>query len=81
MSLRLDDPIAEIDSELPEDPTEPGEMDPADRLDEVASILARGIIRLHGRVLPETTPTEGHRDCSPIGLELSATPRPDGVAG
>ncbi len=39
MSLRLD-------------PVDPTDMEPEDRLDEIASILARGILRLHGRVPP-----------------------------
>jgi hypothetical protein len=34
------------------DPTDPADMTPEQRLDEVASMLARGILRLHGRILP-----------------------------
>jgi len=37
MSLRLD-------------PTDPADMIHEDRLDEIASIFARGILRLHGRI-------------------------------
>jgi hypothetical protein len=81
MSLRLDDPNAGIEAPLPDDPTEPADMGPADRLDEIASILARGILRLHGRVLPEHSPTAGHQDRPPLDLELAAPSRPDGVAG
>jgi hypothetical protein len=81
MSLRLDDRDAQPDSDLPDDPTEPIDMDPSDRLDEIAGILARGILRLHGRVLPEYAPTGEHPDCPPFGLELSAPSRPDGLAG
>ncbi|GIK17884.1 MAG: hypothetical protein AMXMBFR77_24010 [Phycisphaerales bacterium] len=66
------------------DPTDPADMSPDERMDEVGSILARGILRLHGRVRPHLGPAdppqnlpESSRTC----LELSAGPRPDGVAG
>ncbi|MBL9120361.1 MAG: hypothetical protein JNL80_10660 [Phycisphaerae bacterium] len=36
------------------EPTDPADMTPEQRLDEVASMLARGILRLHGRILPDT---------------------------
>jgi len=60
------------------DPTEPADMTADERLDEVACILARGILRLHGRIVPDI---ENLPDSSPTRLELSALPRPDGVAG
>lgn len=68
MSLRLD-------------PAEPAHMEPEDRLDEIASIFARGILRLHGRVLADIPPPQNLEESSPTCLEPSAPPRPDGVAG
>jgi len=68
MSLRLD-------------PTEPADMTADERLDEVASIFARGILRLHGRIVPDSPDIENLPDSSPTCLELAAPPRPDGVAG
>lgn len=68
MSLRLD-------------PTEPADMTPDDRLEEIASIFARGILRLHGRALTDTSDIENLPDSSRTCLELSAGRRPDGVAG
>jgi hypothetical protein len=63
------------------DPTDPADMTPEQRLDEVASIFARGILRLHGRVLPHSGPVENLPESSATCLELSAPTRPDGVAG
>lgn len=40
------------------DPTDPEDMTPEERLEESASIFARGILRLHGRILPDTTDIE-----------------------
>jgi hypothetical protein len=68
MSLRLD-------------PTDPADMTANERLDEVASIFACGILRLHGRVLPDVPDAENLADSLPTCLELSTGPRPDGVAG
>lgn len=63
------------------DPTDPADMTADQRLDEVASILARGILRLHGRVLPDNPNIKNLLDSSRTCLELSAGPRSDGVAG
>lgn len=63
------------------DPTDPADMSPEDRMDEVASILARGILRLHGRVPAHFGPVEILPESSATCLELLAHPRPDGVAG
>jgi len=63
------------------DPTDPADMTADERLDEIASIFARGILRLHGRVVPDSPDIENLPDSSPTCLELSALPRPDGVAG
>jgi len=68
MSLRLD-------------PAEPTDMEPECRLDAIASIFARGILRLHGRVRADIPPPQNLEESSPTCLELSAHPRPDGVAG
>jgi len=62
-------------------PTDPADMTPEERLEEIASIFARGILRLHGRVVPDSPGIENLPDSSPTCLELSALPRPDGVAG
>jgi len=63
------------------DPTDPADMSPEQRLDEVANILARGILRLHGRVPAHLGPAENLPETSATCLELLALPRPDGVAG
>ena len=62
-------------------PAEPADMTPDDRLDEIASIFARAILRLHGRVRADIPPPQNLEESSPTCLELSALPRPDGVAG
>jgi len=69
MSLRLD-PTAE-----------PADMEPDDRLDELASIFARGILRLHGRPQANISAPQNLEDSSSTCLELSAPPCRDGVAG
>lgn len=63
------------------DPMDPADMSPEERLDEVASILARGILRLHGRVPGHPGSAENLSESSATCLELPPTPRPDGVAG
>lgn len=63
------------------DPTDPADMTAEQRLDEVASIFARGILRLHGRVLPDTSDIENLPESSTTCLELPAPSRPDGVVG
>jgi hypothetical protein len=60
---------------------DPTDMTAEQRLDEVASIFARGILRLHGRVPAHFAPVENLPESSATCLELSAPPRPDGVAG
>lgn len=69
---------------LRHDPTDPADMSPEDRMDEVASILARGILRLHGRVSVSAAPAAAPQnlpESSTTCLELSAPSRPDGVVG
>jgi len=63
------------------DPTDPEDMSPDERLEEMASIFARGILRLHRRILPDLAHAENLPESSPTCLELSAPSRPDGVAG
>ena len=63
------------------DPTDPADMTPEQRLDEVASLLARGILRSHGRVPPHLGPVENLLEFSATCLELAPPSRPDGVAG
>ena len=63
------------------DPAEPTDMEPDHRLDEIASIFARAILRLHGRIRADIPPPQNLEESSPTCLELSARPRPDGVAG
>lgn len=63
------------------DPTDPAEMTAEDRLDEIAVILARGLLRLHGRVLSQNLDIEKQPDSWRTCLEPSTHARPDGVAG
>lgn len=63
------------------DPTDPADMTAEQRLDEVASILARGILRLHGRVPEHSEPAENLPESSATCLELTAPSRPDGATG
>ena len=66
------------------DPTEPADMTADDRLDEIASIFARGTLRLHGRIPAHpapAAPTQNLPESLPTCLELAAPPRPNGVAG
>jgi len=59
---------------------EPADMEPEGRLEEIASIFARGILRLHGRVRADIPPPQNPEESSATCLELSASPRPDGSA-
>jgi len=68
MSLRLD-------------PTDPENMTPEGRRDELASIFARGILRLRGRDLPHGSTGRRAEESSRTCLDLSATPRPCVDAG
>lgn len=63
------------------DPTDPADMTAEERLEEIASIFARGVLRLHGRSIPGDCLTENLPDSSPACLELAAPSRPDGAAG
>lgn len=63
------------------DPTEPADMSPDERLDEIGSILARGILRLHGRVTGHPAPVQNLPESSTTCLELSPPFCPDGVVG
>ena len=68
MSLRLDH-------------DDPDAMSSAERHDEVASILARGILRLHGRIVGDIGELENLHESAPTCLDLCATSRPDRPAG
>ncbi len=68
MSLRLDH-------------DDPDAMSPAERRDEVASILARGILRLHGRIVGDFDDPENLAESAPTCLDLCATSRPDRPTG
>jgi len=50
------------------DPTDPADMSPEERMDEVANILARGILRLHGRVPGHPAPSRICRNPRQHGL-------------
>ena len=63
------------------DPIDPADVSADERLDEIGSILARGVLRLHGRVQGHPGPNESLPESSATCLELSLPPRPDGVAG
>lgn len=63
------------------EPTDPEDMTPEQRLDEVAGIFARGILRLHGRVPAHPDPAENLPESSATCLELAARSRPDGATG
>jgi len=52
------------------DPTEPENMTPDERRDALASILACGILRLHGRVLPHVQATPGPPESPKASLDL-----------
>lgn len=56
-------------------------MSPAERRDEVASILARGVLRLHGRIAGDSDEQPNLEECPPTCLDLCATPRPDPTVG
>lgn len=68
MSLRLDHDY-------------PDRMSPADRRDEVASILARGIMRLHGRVVGDFGEPQDLAEDASTCLDLPSGLRPDRPAG
>jgi hypothetical protein len=68
MSLRLD-------------PADPESMSPAERRDEVASILARGVLRLHGRVANIDDVGEIAENSPLTCLDLPPESRPDPTTG
>ncbi len=68
MSLRLD-------------PTDPASMSAAERRNEVASIFARGILRLHGRVASIDDVGEIVENLQRTCLDLPPESRPDPTTG
>jgi hypothetical protein len=63
------------------EPAAPADMEPEDRLDEIASIFALVVLRLHGRVRADIPPPQNLEESSPTCLELSAPLCRDGVGG
>ncbi len=61
--------------------TDPADMCADERLEEVASILARGVLRLHGRRRCDVSEAEIPEESSETGLDLCATSCPDRVTG
>jgi hypothetical protein len=57
---------------LRNDPANPRNMSADERLEEVASILARGILRLRGRLAPHLLPPQILPQSSPTCLDLPA---------
>lgn len=68
MSLRFDD-------------DDPDAMSPAERRDEVASIFARGILRLHGRIVSMFGDLGNLAEAARTCLDLPRDSRPDRPAG
>ena len=66
---------------LRDDPANPQNMDDVDQLEEVASILARGILRLYRRRTPHLPVVQDSPESSPSSLDLPGTLRPDRPAG
>ncbi|MBX3356473.1 MAG: hypothetical protein KF724_12325 [Phycisphaeraceae bacterium] len=68
MSLRLDH-------------DDPEGMSTAERRDEVASIFARGILRLHGRIVGDFDDLQNLAEDAPTCLDLPRGSRPDRSTG
>jgi hypothetical protein len=66
---------------LRDDPANPQNMAVDERLEEVASIFARGILRLKGRLAPHLLARQNLPESAPTCLDLSAPVRPDRSAG
>lgn len=61
--------------------SDPDDMCADERLEEVASILARGILRLHGRIVGDFDDPENLADDAPTCLDLPRGSRPDRPTG
>lgn len=61
--------------------TDPNDMCADERLEELASILARGVLRLHGRLRRDVPDAEFREESSQTGLDLCANSCPDRVTG
>ena len=66
---------------LRDDPANPQNMDDADRLEEVASIFARSILRLRGPLGSYLHGDQNPPESSPTCLDLSPASRPDRPTG
>lgn len=63
------------------DPNDPAAMSSDDRRDELASIFARALLRIPRRRGDAEEVDKIAAESAPLGLELSALPRPHRVAG
>ncbi|MDZ4829810.1 MAG: hypothetical protein SGJ09_06385 [Phycisphaerae bacterium] len=63
------------------DHDDPEGMSPAERRDEVAGILARGVLRLHGRIAGDFDEPPNLKECPLTCLDLCANSRPDPTVG
>jgi hypothetical protein len=66
---------------LRDDPANPQHMSENERLDEVASILARGLLRLHRRTWPHVSDEKNLSESSKPCLDLSASLSPHRTTG
>lgn len=66
---------------LRDDPANPQNMSDDERLDEVASILARGVLRLHGRTFPLVSAEKNLPESSQTCLDLSTRLSPHRTTG
>lgn len=66
---------------LRNDPANPANMSEEERLDEIASILARGIFRARPRLISEASSDKILLESPSTCLDLSAQARPDEVPG
>lgn len=66
---------------LRDDPANPEHMSEDERLYEVASIFARGVLRLHRRALPHVSAENNLPESSQACLDLSASLSPHRTTG
>ena len=66
---------------LRNDPTNPRNMSVDERFDDIASILARGILRIRPRLISEASSDKIPLESPPTCLDLAAQPCPDEVPG
>jgi hypothetical protein len=66
---------------LRDDPANPQNMAEDERFEEVASIFARGVLRLHWRALPHVSNQKNLPESSKTCLDLSASLSPHRTTG